>query len=151
MQNSYEIIDKWVSHKISQLKEDKIGLIISLVNNGVFPGLSVSKAMNLPLSFFTTEHGQIFLPHSKQVNSIVSLSKTNQSILLCFDHVSKKNQGDILAAQKFLTDFNADYKTLTITQDKDINVKIDYCFNMNEIKENPPEDLMAKFQNRNFI
>ena len=151
MQNSYEIIDKWVSHKTPQLKEDNIGLIISLVNNGVFPALCVSKAINTPLSFFTTEHGQIYLPHSKQVNNIVALSKLDQSILLCFDHVSKKNQGDVLAAQKLLTDFNANYKTLTISYDKDINVKIDYCFNLNEIKEKPPEDVMAQFQNRTFI
>ena len=151
MKNSYEIINKWVSHKTPQLKENKIGLIISLVNNGVFPGLCVSKSLNLPLSFFTTEQGQIFLPHNKQVNSILALSKYEQTILLCFDHVSRKNQGDILAAQKFLTDFNASYKTLTITQDKDVNIKIDYCFNEKEIKEQQEEDLFVKFQNCTFI
>lgn len=151
MQNSYEIIDKWVSHKTPQLKDDRIGLIISLVNNGVFPGLCFSKSLNLPLSFFTTEEGQIFLPQNKQLNNILALSKYEQTILLCFDHVSRKNQGDILVAQKLLTDFNASYKTLTITQDKDVNVKIDYCFNEKEIKEQPVEDLFAKFQNCTFI
>ena len=151
MKNSYEIINKWVSHKTPQLKEDRIGLIISLVNNGVFPGLCFSKSLNIPLSFFTTENGQIFLPHNKQVNSILALSKYDQTILLCFDHVSRKNQGDILAAQRLLTNFNARYKNMTITQDKDINVKIDYCFDENEIQEQSAEDLFVKFQNRTFI
>ena len=149
MQASYEMIDKWVAYKSPQFKEVKIGLIISLVNNGVFPGLSVSKAMNLPLSFLTTEHGQIYFPHSKQVSSIVELTKKEQTILLCLDNVSRRNQGDILAVQKFLTDFNANYKTLTIHQDKDTNVKIDFYFK--EIKEAPPENIMAQFEHRTFL
>ena len=126
---SYEKVDNWIESISYLLKKEQIDIILGLQLNGIFPALSVSKHLNKSMIVLNSFQGQLYLPHTLEIKELIKNTQNNSKALFCLDSINMLEQSNILAVQKFLTDFNINYKILTISNEAGSKIKPDFLFN----------------------